>query len=132
MEALGRLGTSLNVENKARIATDVKELYSQVVEEFKNDRESNEELVLKLTKFAVSSLGKDFTPFLPIVLPLLLQKASAATVDIIVNDDAMELSSGNVVFMNGSFSDLIYSLLDEEVDENTTTHTITVSDTLTC
>jgi phenylpyruvate tautomerase PptA (4-oxalocrotonate tautomerase family) len=89
MEALGRLGSVLSPENKVTIASDVTELYSQAIEDFKNDRESNEELVLKLTEFTVSSLGKDFAPFLPIVLPVLLENAAAPVISF-DRDDAME------------------------------------------
>lgn len=92
METLGRIGAVLSATNKASIATDVSELYAQAVEDFKNDREANESLVIKLTEFAVSSLGNTFAPFLPIIFPILMEKASA---DVIAFSD--EMDSGTVV-----------------------------------
>lgn len=78
MEALGRIGSILKPANKASIATDVAELYAQAVEDFKVDRKANEESVIKLTEFAVSSLGNKFEPFLSVVFPVILETATAA------------------------------------------------------
>lgn len=94
MQIFGQLGAILSVENKSRIATDIAELYSQAVEEFKADRELNEEALIKLTEFAVNSLGKDFAPFLPIVLPLLFEKAAAQTSTLLFNGQPMDTSDG--------------------------------------
>ncbi len=95
MEALGRMGSVLSATNKASIATDITELYAQAIEDFKNDRKENEDLVIKLTEFAVSSLGQNFAPFVPIVLPVILEKATARIMDFLA--DAMETNSGKVV-----------------------------------
>lgn len=74
IEALSRIGAGVG-DQKESIAGDVESLYAQVVEDFKNDRPAHEELLIKLTEFGVTTLGKKFSKYLPIVFPVIHQHA---------------------------------------------------------
>jgi hypothetical protein len=81
IEALSRIGAGVG-DQKESIAGDVESLYAQVVEDFKNDRPAHEELLIKLTEFGITTLGKQFTKYLPIVFPVIHQHAIAEVINV--------------------------------------------------
>lgn len=81
IEALSRIGAGIG-DQKGSIADDVESLYAQVVEDFKQDRPAHEELLIKLTEFGITTMGKQFTKYLPIVFPVIYQHAIAEVVDL--------------------------------------------------
>ena len=81
IEALSRIGAGVG-EEKESIAGDVESLYAQVVEDFKTDRPTHEELLIKLTEFGITTLGKKFVKYLPVVFPVIHQHAVSEIVNV--------------------------------------------------
>jgi hypothetical protein len=72
IEALTRMGAGIG-EQRTCIESDIEVLYEQLVEDCKKDRTNHLDMLLKMTVFAVVSLGPKFSKFSSYVLPLVLE-----------------------------------------------------------
>lgn len=72
IEALTRMGAGIG-EQRTFIESDIEVLYEQLVEDCKKDRTTHLDVLLKMTVFAVVSLGPKFSKFSSYVLPLVLE-----------------------------------------------------------
>jgi hypothetical protein len=107
IEALTRMGAGIG-EQRTFIESDIEVLYEQLVENCKRDRTTHLDMLLKMTVFAVVSLGPKFSKFSSYVLPLVLEN-----IQITVTENKAEDSDEQ---MADALSDEDLEMLDIEAE----------------
>lgn len=80
VEVLARIGAAVT-EQESSISPDIEVLYDQIVEDCKRDREAHLDMLLKLTQFAIMTLGPKFSKYMDFVFPLIIENAQILVVE---------------------------------------------------
>ncbi len=92
-EELGRLSAALGNQSGA-LGTMIEKRFDEVIENFKRDRPANEQALLNLVGCAAVTLGKNFSKYLTLVMPFILELATPNIPDD-HGDDIEEIPEAN-------------------------------------